>query len=192
MKKKVLLHACCGPCAEYPLEELRSRDFEITVYYFNPNIHPLVEWKRRLAQLEYLTAKLGINLIVDGTSDPDTWLEWEKQGKPDRCLMCYESRLGRTAKKASELGMDAFLSTLQVSPYQDFDLITKTGNKYADKYGLEYMPLDFRPGFRQGQNMAREDGLYRQKYCGCIISLENSDFREKILRDLAGLEAQPE
>ncbi len=190
MMKKVLLHACCGPCAEYPLQELLKSDADITVYYFNPNIHPIEEWKRRLAQLEYLTARLGLELIVDGTSEPDIWIDWEKQGKTNRCSMCYESRLGKTAAKAAELGMDAFLSTLQVSPYQDFDLITSIGNNYAEKYSLEYMASDFRSGFRQGQNMAREDGLYRQKYCGCAISLENSDFREKILRDLEGLAAQ--
>lgn len=190
MKIQVLLHACCGPCAEFPLQELMKSNYDITVYYFNPNIHPIEEWKRRLAQLEYLTARLGLELIVDGTSEPGTWLDWDKQGKPDRCQMCYESRLGKTAEKAAELGMDAFLSTLQVSPYQDFDLITRIGKKYAEQYELEFFSTDFRSGYRQGQNMAREDSLYRQKYCGCAISLENSDFREKIQRDLEGLRAQ--
>ena len=190
MKKRVLLHACCGPCAEFPLHELLKADLDITVYYYNPNIHPIEEWMRRLAQLEYLTARLGLDLVVEGSSEPDIWLDWEAQGKTDRCQMCYELRLGQTAKKAAELGMDTFLSTLQVSPYQDFDLLTRIGNKFAEQFGLEFDATDFRAGYRQGQNMAREDKLYRQKYCGCAISLENSDFREKILRDLEDLRVQ--
>jgi predicted adenine nucleotide alpha hydrolase (AANH) superfamily ATPase len=188
--KKVLLHACCGPCAEYPLQELMKQDLEITVYYFNPNIHPVEEWTRRLEQLKKLTDKYGLKLIVDGGSDPETWLDWERNGKLDRCRMCYETRLGQAAAIAAREGMDSFLSTLQVSPYQDFELITKIGQELANKYNIEYMPVDFRPGYRTGQNMAREDGLYRQKYCGCNISLENSKFRDKILRDLEGLKAQ--
>lgn len=190
MKKRVLLHACCGPCAEYPLQMLMQDDFAVTVYYYNPNIHPIEEWKRRLAQLEYLTTILGLDLIVDGSSEPDTWLGWDNQGKPDRCRMCYERRLGKTAAKAAELGMDAFLSTLQVSPYQDFDLLIRVGEKYAHTYALEFIAADFRSGFRQGQNMAREDGLYRQRYCGCAISLDNSSYREKILRELEDLKVQ--
>ena len=183
--KKILLHACCGPCAEYPLEEMLKENNKITVYYNNPNIHPPFEWQRRLDQLTVLCRKLDLPLISEGRSQPEKWLAWEANGEKDRCRMCYEIRLEAAAGKAAQMGFQYFTTTLLVSPYQNYDLLIETGNKMAARYGVEFLPYDFRPGFRKGQNMAKEDGLYRQKYCGCIISLENSDFREKILLEQA-------
>jgi predicted adenine nucleotide alpha hydrolase (AANH) superfamily ATPase len=98
--------------------------------------------------------------------------------------MCYRLRLEHTAEKARELCLPAFTTTLLVSPYQDRDELIRQGQAAARYYGVEFLARDFRPGYRQGQTQARADGLYRQKYCGCLPSLEQSEFREKIWRDL--------
>ncbi|HOJ12221.1 MAG TPA: epoxyqueuosine reductase QueH, partial [Clostridiales bacterium] len=101
-----------------------------------------------------------------------TWEEFEGPGE-ERCAMCYTIRLDKAASFAKEHGFDAFTTTLLISPYQKHDLIKELGEKLADKYKIQFYYRDFRPGFRKGQQQAKELGLYRQKYCGCIISLYN-------------------
>lgn len=186
--KNILLHACCGPCAEFPVQELTKSGYDITLYYFNPNIHPEAEWKRRLSQLEIIAEKRLLPLVSDGDSQPEKWKEWQGKNQAERCGMCYALRLEMAASKAAEMGFEYFASTLQGSIYQDYELICRIGHAAAGKYGVKFADFDFRSGFRTGQDMAREDGLYRQKYCGCSISLNESRFRDKILNDLAGLE----
>lgn len=183
--KKILLHACCGPCAEFPLQELINSGYDVTLYFFNPNIHPPAEWSRRLEQLRILAEKRSVPLIVEGRSEPEKWTAWIAKPQSERCRMCYSLRLERTAAKAAEIGFDRFASTLQVSIYQDFEKICSIGHAAAQKYKIQFEDADFRPGFRTGQDMARQDELYRQKYCGCSISLNESKFKEKILRDLS-------
>ena len=188
--EKILLHCCCGPCAEYPLSQLVKEDYQIILYYYNPNIHPQLEWQRRLEQLELVAAAYQLPLIVEGKSQPDKWLAYGPDDQAGRCSMCYEDRISASAAKAAQLACSGFLTSLQVSPYQDFDQLVALGQQAARQTGLSFMDYDFRPGFRQGQTMARERGLYRQKYCGCMISLAESSFREKIERDLQGLRLQ--
>ena len=96
--------------------------------------------------------------------------------------MCYDIRMDAVARFASENGYDSFCTTLLVSPYQQHETIIRTAEEKAEQYGVKFEYIDFRPGFRKGQNMARDIGLYRQKYCGCIFSLDESEFKEKILR----------
>jgi predicted adenine nucleotide alpha hydrolase (AANH) superfamily ATPase len=186
--KKILLHTCCGPCAEFPVQELTKSGYAITMYYFNPNIHPQKEWQRRLKQLEILAEKWSLPLICEGGSQPDNWTVWTDKNQSERCRMCYTLRINKTASTAAEKGFPVFASTLQVSIYQDFDLICRIGHAAAKKHGIIFDDSDFRSGYRSGQEMARQDNLYRQKYCGCNISLSESKFREKILADLAAYE----
>lgn len=147
--------------------------------YFNPNIHPIEEFERRRENVARLAEIKGLKVeYLDDFRQP----EWESfDGTGDaRCTMCYAVRLEKTAELAAAGGYDAFTTSLLVSPYQKHDLIKQLGDKFAAKYGVEFLYRDFRPGFRQGQQEARELGLYRQKYCGCIISFQANQNRQHL------------
>ncbi len=168
---KLLMHMCCAPCSTYPLSVLRKEGIEPTGVYFNPNIHPIEEFQRRSATIKKFAAIKGLTVqYFDDFMQPD----WEKFNGPEdaRCAMCYAIRLQKSAELAASGGYEAFTTSLLVSPYQKHDLIRQLGEKYAGQYGVVFYYSDFRPGFRKGQSEARELGLYRQKYCGCIISLK--------------------
>lgn len=165
----LLLHICCGPCAAYPIEQLRNQQISFTGLYYNPNIHPLEEFERRRDNLKKLEAEKGFAVIYQ----EEFWQEkWEAfQGEIlDRCYMCYDLRFDYTAREAKARGYDAFSTTLLVSPYQRHEMIIKLCEKAAETYQIPFYYEDWRPGFREGQSLAREYGLYRQKYCGCIKS----------------------
>lgn len=182
----ILMHTCCGPCLEWPARVLLKEGQRLLIYYDNPNIQPAVENRRRLENLRILAGKLGLDLLAETACEPDTWLNWHDPDET-RCRMCYRRRLAATAEKASELGIPAFSTTLLVSPWQDREAIVEIGHRAARQAGVLFIDRDFRNGYREGQRLAREDGLYRQRYCGCLPSLELSDFKEKIKRDLAAL-----
>ncbi len=185
----LLVHACCGPCAEFPVEQLLTEGYRPLLWFFNPNIHPRAEWRRRLQQLLLLAEKWQLPCLVEPDFDQAAWQHYDPalSGGRSRCRMCYETRLDAAAVKARALGFAAFTTTLLVSPYQDHEALCSIGSAAASRNGLAFLDRDFRPGFRAGQQQARADGLYRQKYCGCINSLQESSFREKILPDLAML-----
>lgn len=189
-EKSVLLHACCGPCAEWPLNVLASDGLDLAVYFYNPNIHPMFEWERRKNNLELLTRKKEIDLIVDDGYDEDLWANciW-KDTYESRCHMCYDIRMKKVAGEAKARGFSAFTTTLLVSIFQKHDLIVEAANRASSEVGIPFLYRDFRDGFRKGQQLAREDGLYRQKYCGCIMSLEESTFREEIYGSFSGSDA---
>ncbi|PYG88846.1 hypothetical protein LY28_01207 [Ruminiclostridium sufflavum DSM 19573] len=169
---KLLLHMCCGPCSTYPVQELLKEKFAIEGYYYNPNIHPIEEHTRRKENVEKLSCLTDIPVVYDDDFRQDEWEAMKDTGEA-RCHRCYSLRLEKTAGYAAENGYGAFTTTLLVSPYQKHALIKELGMFYAEKYGVEFVYRDFRPGFRQGQQMAKDMGLYRQKYCGCILSLNN-------------------
>ena len=175
---KLLVHVCCGPCAVYPLEQLINRGTELEALFYNPNIHPIDEFNRRKENAQILCDKFGVVLNTTDDFLQEKWEQFDGE-ESQRCRMCYSVRLEKTARLAKENGFDAFTTTLLVSPYQKHDLIHELGDIYAEKYGLKFHYKDFRPGFREGQNKARELGLYRQKYCGCIISYNESPFTKK-------------
>lgn len=176
---KILMHMCCAPCAVYPSKKLISDGIELSGLFFNPNIHPLEEYQKRRSTIVEFSSKTCIPIeIIDGFMQS----EWERftGTQQERCDMCYSIRLQVAAKYALSSGFDAFTTSLLVSPYQQHDLIKDIGEKIAFKIGIPFYYEDFRTGYRQGQNQARELGLYRQKYCGCIIS-----YNETILPKLA-------
>ena len=169
----------------YPLETLLGSGKELDLFWFNPNIHPEFEWNRRLENLRKAAGHFGVSLIEEGNCLEDYWRDKREEYLKEfrsRCMMCYDMRMDETARYAAENGYDSFCTTLLVSPYQDHEGIVRTALAKAEKYGIDFEYHDFREGFRKGQNMAREIGLYRQKYCGCCFSLDESDFREKILK----------
>ena len=180
----LLLHACCGPCAEFPARDLLAEGFDLRLYFFNPNIHPQEEHDRRRDNLLKMAQNLGVPVDVDEAYDESAWRAMEA---PERCRMCYHVRLDAAARHAAALGIPRFTTTLLISPYQDHEALKSIGEEVAAKHGVTFLYRDFRSHFREGQQLAKEDGLYRQKYCGCIRSLEESPFKEKIIRDLANL-----
>ena len=183
----ILMHTCCGPCLEWPARQLLKEGKQLLVYFYNPNIQPIAENQRRLANLAILTQKLGLDYLAEEICEPDIWLNWDSSVET-RCHMCYRRRLEATAEMARKLSIPAFSTTLLVSLWQDHDAILEIGNSIARTKGIEFIGRDFREGYREGQRLAREDGLYRQRYCGCLPSLEQSDFKDQIKRDLKALE----
>jgi len=166
---KILLHCCCGPCSVMPSEILKAAGHELTAYFYNPNIHPYREYKKRRNTLrEYQEDKLPV--IIDDDYDLEGFLAQVSDRFCTRCEVCYQMRLERTAKFAAENDFPAFTTTLLVSPYQNHELIKAVGEAAALKYGVEFVYEDFRPYFNEGQERARAEELYLQGYCGCIYS----------------------
>ena len=172
---KLLLHNCCAPCSVYCIESLRNKNIDPTVYWYNPNIHPYMEYKARRDCLKEYTKSINIQAIFEEEYGLDEFCRNVIQDLENRCInYCYPIRLEQTAKYAKENGYDTFSTTLLVSPYQKHDEIRRIGEKIATNYNLSFYYEDFRVGFREGQAKARELGLYMQKYCGCIFSEEMS------------------
>lgn len=170
---KLLMHTCCAPCSVYCIESLRQEDIEPTLYWYNPNIHPYMEYVSRRDTLKQYSKIVNVNAIFEENYGLDEFCKNVINNLENRCVdYCYRVRLEQTAKYAKEHGYDAITTTLFVSPYQKHDELKKVLEQVAEKYGLEAVYRDFRPGFRQGQAKARELGLYMQKYCGCIFSEE--------------------
>lgn len=180
----MLLHCCCGPCAEYPILNLAERGFMPHLYFYNPNIHPQAEWQRRFDSMKKLADMRELPFYYSKAYMQKEWMKY--RGKPSklRCAFCYINRLDEAAQKARSLKLASFTTSLLVSPYQNREMILKMGRKAAAKWGVSFREDDYRPGFRLGQNMAIADNLYRQKFCGCVFSLEESKFRDKVLKQL--------
>ena len=166
---KLLLHACCGPCACYPTEKLVGEGQDLTILYFNPNIHPYKEFKQRLSTLREFCEKKQLPLIFDKAYPLEETLRG-MCAEPLRCTYCYRVRMEYAAKMAKEQGFDAFSTTLLVSPYQKHELIKKIAQEAGEKYGIPFYYEDFRPGYQRGVDISLELGLYRQQYCGCVFS----------------------
>ena len=166
---KLLMHMCCGPCSVYPASVLQEENIEFEGYYHNPNIHPHEEFLRRKENVEKLAQSKGFPVHYSEEFRQEDWERFPGT-EEQRCTMCYSTRLKEAARFAKEHGFDAFTTSLLVSPYQKHELIKELGERFAAQFGLQFFYRDFRPGFRQGQQLAKEMGLYRQKYCGCILS----------------------
>ena len=172
MKPKLLPHICCAPCAGYLLRELQKK-FDLTAYFYNPNLDSKEEHQKRLAETEKYCQKLGIDLIKD-SYDHKGWLKIVKglENEPEggkRCLKCFEMRLKEVAKFAKEHNFDCFSTTLTVSPYKSTKVISPIGREVARKFGVEFLDKDFgrRDGFKKSLEISKEEGFYRQGYCGC-------------------------
>lgn len=174
-KPKLLLHACCAPCASSVIERLKDF-FDITVYFFNPNIDSKEEYFLRAEELKRFCAAFGLFSVV---CDYEPSYFYEKvKGKEDlpeggeRCFICYEMRLDVTAKFAKEHAFDYFTTTLTVSPLKNTEKLNETGFSAGNKYGVKFLPSDFkkRNGYFRSVELSKEYGLYRQNYCGCVFS----------------------
>ena len=172
-KMKLLMHTCCAPCSVYCIDSLREEGIEPVLYWYNPNIHPYMEYKMRRDTLKEYASSIKVETIFNDNYGLRDFCKNVVNDLDNRCSnYCYRVRLEETARFASENGFDAITTTLLVSPYQKHDEIVKIGSEIAEKYGLNFLYRDFRVGFREGQAKARELGLYMQKYCGCVFSEE--------------------
>lgn len=180
---KLLMHTCCAPCSVYCIKSLREEGIEPTLFWYNPNIHPVMEYVARRDTLIKYSEMVNTKLILKEEYGLREFCKNVCNDVENRCTnYCYRVRLEETAKYAKENGFDAITTTLFVSPYQKHDDIKKICEEIASKYGLEFVYRDFRVGFREGQNEARQLGLYMQKYCGCIYS-EEDRYSKKIKKD---------
>jgi predicted adenine nucleotide alpha hydrolase (AANH) superfamily ATPase len=164
------MHICCAPCSLYPLTVVNERGIDVKGLWFNPNIHPFTEYRSRLDALKMLERLWGLDVEYIDYYGLKEYLRNVAGNEDNRCEYCYAVRLEETAKKAREIGVDAFTTSLLVSPYQKFDMIIDIGSMMQDRYSVEFYYEDFRKGFNEGRKISREIGLYRQKYCGCIYS----------------------
>ena len=169
--KNILVHICCGPCGAAFVPGIINGGFTPVLLWHNHNIHPYTEYQsRKNAAIDFANSyclkietdnNYGLRDFLARMPDFDT-----------RCASCYEKRLEYTAARAKEHGFAKFSTTLLASPYQNFDLICELGRKIGAAHGLEFVIRDFRAGYRDALKKARANGLYMQKYCGCIFSEE--------------------
>jgi len=170
--KTILLHTCCGPCATYTVDHLRQQGFQVSGFWYNPNVHPFVEHQRRLASMEEYAASVGLPLLREEGYEIVEFLRAVvgREAYGQRCERCYEVRLARTAHFALREGVDAFTTTLLISPHQNQDLLRRAGEAASARYGVAFYFESFRRGWSERGRLAREHGLYRQQYCGCVYS----------------------
>ena len=170
---RILLHVCCAPCSVKCTESLAAEGKTPVLYWFNPNIHPFTEYKNRRDALLLFAKIEGLEVALDGESyGLRPFLNAVHDAFEARCDICYRLRLDAAARYAAANGYDGFSTTLLISPYQQHERLRALGEQAANTHGVTFLYRDFRPLFRAGQQMAKERGLYRQKYCGCIFSEE--------------------
>ena len=169
---KTLLHICCAPCANQPIEVLRADGLEVTGFWYNPNIPPFTEYRARRNTVREYAGVIELPLIERNDYGLRPFVRTVAEDIEHRCVKCYEMRLFETARQAQEGGFDSFTSSLFISPYQQHELMREVAERAAHEYGVEFLYRDFRPYFRAGQDFAREHGFYMQKYCGCVFSEE--------------------
>ncbi len=180
---KLLLHVCCAPCSTYTLGHLREKDIDVSGYFYNPNIHPFREFRKRLASLRDFAKLENFAIELDTEYGLTEYLQKVVFHEKERCLICYSMRLEKTAQQAVKSNADAFTSTLLYSRYQNHKAIIRIGNTMADKYGVKFYYDDFRVGWQDGIDKAIAMDLYRQPYCGCIYS-EQERYDKKLQKKL--------
>jgi len=177
-KPKLLVHSCCAPCSSYVLK-LLCKVFDITVFYFNPNIFPEEEFSYRSREQQRLIKEMGEGSIsfIEGRYNPDEFFDAVKGHEGDReggerCGICFRLRLYEAAKIAAEQGFDYFTTTLSISPLKNAPLLNEIGAEAGEKFGVKYLFSDFKKkeGYKQSIALSKEYNLYRQDYCGCVFS----------------------
>ena len=180
----LLLHSCCAPCSTACLERLHEF-FSVSVFYYNSNIDSAAEYEKRKAEQIRLLQETGWAQIVDCDHDAEAFISMSKglENEPERgarCYRCYALRLEETAKKAKELHIEYFATTLTLSPLKNVEWLNEIGQKVADRYGITYLYSDFKKqgGYLRSLELSKEYGLYRQDFCGCSFSKRKSNDTE--------------
>lgn len=177
---KILTHVCCAPCFTYPHKRMIEEGHDVTAFFYNPNIHPYLEYKNRMGSFEKYVELKGIRAVYDTSYRIEDYLRGALAA-PDRCKFCYTNRLEAAARLAKVLDFDAFTTTLLISPYQQHELLAQTGEEIARQFGIDFYYEDFRKGYQESRDISRELGLYMQKYCGCIFSEKERFYKDKPL-----------
>ena len=174
-KPRILVHICCAPDALYVMGLLK-KDYDVSGYFYNPNIHPSTEYKLRLKETKKVARMLNFELLEE-VYDKSRWLKITTKFKDEpekgrRCDVCYAIRLERTSRKASELGFDFFATIMSLSPWKKANVLNRMGRMFAQRYGINFLEANFkkRDGFKKSVELSRHHSLYRQNYCGCMYS----------------------
>nr|WP_320010742.1 epoxyqueuosine reductase QueH [uncultured Desulfobulbus sp.] len=167
---RVLLHLCCGPCTIYPLQRLRAQGHEVSGVFYNPNIHPYQEFRRRIGAVNELAEAEKFPVEIEREYGLQEYLRQVVFHERERCPICYEMRLVHTAEMAAAQGFEGFTTTLLYSKYQNHRVLVERCEQLAHEHKLIFVYEDFREGWQEGIDRSIEMGLYRQPYCGCIYS----------------------
>ncbi len=180
--QNLLLHSCCAPCSGDVMERLVQSGIPYTIFFYNPNIHPLKEYELRKNENKRFADKHHVPFI-DADYDRDEWfkrargMEWEPE-RGIRCTMCFDMRFDRTALYAYEHGFDVISSSLGISRWKDMDQINDCGTRAAAKYpGLQYWTYNWRKGGGSARmiELSKREAFYQQEYCGCVYSLRDAN-----------------
>jgi predicted adenine nucleotide alpha hydrolase (AANH) superfamily ATPase len=167
---KVLIHCCCAHCAAYPVQHWREQGYEVSALWYNPNIHPYLEHRRRLEAMQSLAADLELPLEIIPGYDMPEYFQRVAGREDERCRYCYELRLAATAAAARTGGFDCFTSTLLISHHQPHELIQEVGERLAGESGGTFLYADLRKRYSDSRRITKPMELYRQQYCGCVYS----------------------
>lgn len=185
-KAKLLIHSCCGPCSSYVLDYL-DKYFDISIFYYNPNIFPQEEFNYRSKEQEELINKMGLSVKFIGQEHMSQEFYDTIKGHEDapekgsRCGLCYRLRLEKTAQYALENSYDYFTTTLSISPHKDSQLLNQIGRDLEKEYGVKYLYSDFKKkdGYRKSVEFSKKFDMYRQEYCGCEFSYRAYENRKE-------------
>jgi len=166
----VLVHCCCAHCTAYTVFHWRQQGYDVSAFWYNPNIHPYMEHQYRLEAMQSLAKELELPLVVSEGYDVIDYFRQVSGNEADRCRYCFRMRLGKTAEKARELGFEAFTSSLLISPHQKHELLLEIGNRIADETGVPFLYADLRKRYSDSRHITKPMELYRQQYCGCLYS----------------------
>ncbi|MFH0854597.1 MAG: epoxyqueuosine reductase QueH [bacterium] len=173
--KNLLLHSCCAPCA-VRVALMLDKKYKLTLFFYNPNIHPEYEYKKRLEELKKFSKERKFNLVV-GDYDTADWFDKtiEHAGdyeRGERCSICYSKRLENTAKYAKNNNFDIWGTTLTISPHKSAEVINCIGKNFEIEYGIKFLESDFKKkdGFKKSLELSWQYNFYRQNYCGCLYS----------------------
>jgi predicted adenine nucleotide alpha hydrolase (AANH) superfamily ATPase len=169
---RLLLHICCAPCSTYTVKRLRELGFEVTGYWYNPNIHPFGEHERRRETLVDYAGAIDLPMMWEQGYEIAEFLRaiHGRERFRVRCQVCYRMRLERAAQSAARAGLDAFTTTLLISPYQDQAALKAIGEEAASRWGVQFFFENLRRGWVEHFAMTRDSQLYSQRYCGCVYS----------------------
>ena len=167
---KVLLHICCAPCSIYPLQVLDGEGCRVFGFFFNPNIHPYQEYRRRLETVQQFAAHTGLEVIYRDEYDVVSFLRDVVFRESHRCHYCYHLRLDSAAQLAKKSRMDGFTTTLLYSKMQDHEMVRQLGDEAGRRHEIPFIYRELRQGWQEGVQKSKELNLYRQEYCGCIYS----------------------
>ncbi|HUV82659.1 MAG TPA: epoxyqueuosine reductase QueH [archaeon] len=176
---EMLVHICCAPCATYTIQKLRDDGFDPIGFFYNPNIHPFTEYRRRLETLQQYAEAVELDVVYKDEYMLEEFIK-KTLDVEDRCSICYQIRLLEAARQASDNGFPAFTTTLLISPYQKHEMIKDVAEALASEYGVDFYYQDFREGFNMTFQLCRDMGLYRQPYCGCISSEKERYYRKLV------------